>query len=192
MVMLAFIAAASALAMLALVSGRAVSHQQTLQGDGLREAVFRLARGTGALTPDSATADALRFDPEAGGFTVVVVAQPSDCDGNLGSFGFLGRRSIQPFVPHRLLLIQGSARDTIGLRFRLPPTLQHAGVELLSDRQRNTLRSLGHYATPALLLFDNTGTLRYAGQVASTPMALTVERDIILRLVTNNPAPPAP
>ncbi len=190
--LLALIAATAALAMIAILSNRSTGALRAVQGDELLDAARRAPQHATPLTEDSAASVTLRLDSDAGGFTAVVIAQAADCDGNLESFGLIDRGSIKPFVPHRLLLLQGSGVDTVGLRRRLPSTLKTARIELLSKRQRTTLRQLGHDATPTLLLFDNKQKLRYVGAIAPTPMARTVERDIITRLVTNNPIPTVP
>ncbi len=190
--MLGVIAASAAIAMLALLSTRASTVNPVGDGDGLREAVFRSAKEVVPTSADSAADSAVNIDTAAGNFIAVVIAQAADCDGNLSSFGIIDRRSIKPFIPHRLLLIEGSARDTIGLRYRLPAGLRTARVELLSNAQRSTLRALGHNATPAMLLFSRDGQLRYAGAVSGNPVSRTVERDIVTRLVSNYPGPLVP
>ncbi len=159
-------------------------------GATLHQAVRELAtKAPSSLHP----AAGLHFPDEAeGGYTAVIVAQPADCDGNLGVLGVLDRKSIAARVPHRLLLVEGSARDTVGLRQRLPMSLQRARMALLSEAQRTVLRQLGHVATPTLLLFNREHQLRYAGPTPPGPVERTVQLSVITRLVTNHPAPASP
>jgi hypothetical protein len=128
----------------------------------------------------------------AKGFTAVIVAQSKDCDGNLGVFGLFERPSISSHVPHRVLLVEGQAQDTLGLRDRLPRSLQQATLSVMSSTQRATMVALGHRSTPTLLLFDAEYRLRYAGASPPGPVERTVELSAIARLVTNNPNPLVP
>lgn len=126
------------------------------------------------------------------GFTAVIVAQAKDCDGNLGVFGLFDRPSISSHVPHRVLLFEGVAQDTVGLRDRLPSSLHDATLSVLSAAQRATMVALGHRSTPTLMLFDAEHRLRYAGASPPGPVERTVQLAAIARLVTNNPNPPVP
>ncbi len=144
-------------------------------------------RGAGATLLDAVQpADSTRA------FTAVIVAQAKDCDGNLGVFALFERPSISSHVPHRVLLVEGLAADTVGLRDRLPRSLQHATLAVLSSAQRGTMVALGHRSTPTLMLFDGEHRLRYAGASPPGPVERTVQLAAIARLVTNNPNPPVP
>lgn len=166
------------------------STPSTAAGTTMRAAVSDLV--SQASSQPRAERDDLSAAADEGGYAAVIVAQPADCDGNLGVLGLFDRKSIAARVPHRLLLVEGSASDTMGLRQRLPPSLQHARMALLSNSQRAVLRELGHVATPALLLFDRGRQLRYAGATPPGPVERTVQLAVITQLVRNLPQPATP
>ena len=174
------------------VTGLALRSTSPSTGSGatMREAVSDLVSPE-STRPDSAPVERWP-DVSQGGYTAVIVAQVADCDGNLGVFGLLDRPSIAIRIPHRLLLVEGMARDTLGLRQRLPASLQHARMAILSSAQRAVLRQLGHLATPSLLLFDRERQLRYAGATPPGPVERTVQLAVITQLVSNLPQPATP
>lgn len=118
-------------------------------------------------------------------FSAVVVAQPADCDGNLGFFAVFERPSLAGRIDSHHVLIQGTAPDTVALRNRLPRALRRARIELLADSHRALLHALGYRATPLLLLFDREQRLRYAGVVPMTSAERAVQLATITPLVTN-------
>lgn len=118
-------------------------------------------------------------------FSAVVVAQPADCDGNLGFFAVFERPSLAAHIDTHHVLIQGTGSDTVALRTRLPRALRHARIELLADSHRALLQALGYRATPLLLLFDRERRLRYAGVVPMTSAERAVQLATITPLVTD-------
>lgn len=186
--LLTLIAASAAVLSFGGLSMRAVSRPSN-NGDTLQQAVRDVIARSGSGSP---TADRSFDDAAEGGYTAVIIAQPADCDGNLGAFGLLDRELLAARIPHRLLLVQGSAADTVGLRRRLPESLQQAHMALLTREQRSLLRQLGHVATPSLLLFNRSRQLRYASTSPPDPVERTVQIAVITRLVTNHPEPATP
>lgn len=173
----------------------------TAIGDGIGTLVLMLMAAMVSATLMSArfarvqrstTATLLDAEKHTEGYTAVIIAQAKDCDGNLGVFGLFERPSISAHVPHRVLLVEGQAQDTVGLRDRLPRSLQQATLSVLSPSQRATMVALGHRSTPTLMLFDVEHRLRYAGASPPGPVERTVQLAAIARLVTNNPHPPVP
>lgn len=123
-------------------------------------------------------------DHAAQRFSAVVVAQPADCDGNLGFFAVFERPSLADHITTHRVLVQGTGRDTVALRNRLPRALRQARIELLAESHRTLLHALGYRATPLLLLFDRERRLRYAGMVPMTSAERAVQLATITPLVT--------
>jgi len=121
-------------------------------------------------------------------YKVVVVAQLADCNGNLGHFAALDRPSLRPLLRSRHLLIDGAARDTIGIRRRLPRGLASASLALLTKAQRSLLQSLGHTATPILALYDQRNRLLLISATPAGPIERTTFIRAVTRLVNNDPS----
>lgn len=101
----------------------------------------------------------------------VVVASPQDCRGNLSLAAVFARPAVRQAVGTPLLLINGTAADTLGLRPLLHRALARSDIHLLSAAQRRVLLMIGQRETPSLLLFDSAGRLRMATHVEANPVA---------------------
>lgn len=118
----------------------------------------------------------------------IVVASPHDCIGNLRFANVLSRRDVAAVVGVPELVVQGQARDTIGLRRMLPTLLESSTMRLLQPSERALLHAIGHHATPVMLLFDQEGHLRIATQVESDAVTRTAIARAITHFATRDPA----
>jgi hypothetical protein len=119
----------------------------------------------------------------------VIVAQRRDCNGNLSLASVLGRRDIAAAIPYRTVLVDGTASDTTELRARLPRALAGASIHLLHPDERRLLRTIGHVATPVLLLFDAQSRLQLSATVSPDPVQVVALRRAIWHLAVNDPQP---
>ena len=126
---------------------------------------------------------------DSGRMQVVVVAQRRDCEGNLSFASYFTRSRLRGQVVVRQLLVEGSAADTIGLRPRLPTALRGVRMSLLESRERETLRAMGHLATPVFLLLDAESRLVAAIPVDPDPVHRIAFLRSITHLVTRDPKP---
>lgn len=133
------------------------------------------------------------FRPPAGrdsaAMDAVFVASRADCSGNLLLSNILASRGVQAVLGTPELVLQGSPRDTIGLRGLLPFALRKSPIRLLSDGEKRFLHAIGHHATPVLLVFDRERRLRVASQVDPDPVARVALARAVRHLVTLDPSP---
>ncbi|MEP6779304.1 MAG: hypothetical protein ABJC26_05395 [Gemmatimonadaceae bacterium] len=122
-------------------------------------------------------------------YSVVVVAQRSDCSGNLRQLSFLDRTAIARATPHRYLLLAGPPSDTVGLRALLPLSLRRARITVLNSGQRALLNQVGHDESPTMALFDGRNRLLLISATPADPYARTVFVRAVARILSNNPTP---
>jgi hypothetical protein len=118
---------------------------------------------------------------------LVVVAQRRDCDGNLAFAGAFAHPRLHQQVVVRQLLIEGRARDTVGLRQRLPRLLQRVPMALLDERERSALQAFGHRATPLFLLLDSESRLLATIPIHPDPVRRTAFMRAVAHLVNVDP-----
>jgi hypothetical protein len=121
-------------------------------------------------------------------FRAVFVAQRADCNGNLSLANLVATGSARKNTAPPELIIQGSSRDTMGLRLELPFALRNSPLRLLRREEQTWLHDIGHHATPVLLLFDHESRLRIASHVDADPVARVALGRAITHLVTDDPS----
>jgi hypothetical protein len=118
----------------------------------------------------------------------IFVAQRADCNGNLSLANMVATGPVRHHTAPVELIIQGGARDTVGLRLELPFGLRNSPLRLLRAEEQTWLHDIGHHATPVLLLFDHEARLRMASHVDADPVARVALRRAITHLVTDDPS----
>lgn len=129
-----------------------------------------------------------RAAPDDVRFRAVFVAQRADCNGNLSLANVVATGPTRKNTAPPELIVQGGARDTIGLRLELPFALRRSPLRLLRPEEQQWLHDIGHHATPVLLLFDHESRLRIASHVDANPVARVALGRAITHLVTDDPS----
>ncbi len=132
--------------------------------------------------------DSDRAAPTDVRFRAVFVAQRADCNGNLSLANVVATGPARKNTAPPELIIQGSPRDTVGLRLELPFALRNSPLRLLRPEEQAWLHDIGHHATPVLLLFDHESRLRVASHVDANPVARVALGRAITHLVTDDPS----
>lgn len=117
----------------------------------------------------------------------IVVASASDCRSNLSIASAINRPTLKSRLGSVQLIVQGTAEDTVGLRSRTTGAISRGAIRLLTPEQRAYIHSLGHHATPIVLVFDGAGRLRLAGHAEAEPSARVALARAINHIVAVTP-----
>jgi len=130
--------------------------------------VFDAVRATPARTLrnamqqyDAPTAPGARQPPHV---SAAVLLQRRDCSGNLRMLHVLHRGAARDRIRLAVIWFAGSVTDSTAIRSELPPWTAEIPLRPAPKDVLQQLAALGHTTTPALLVADQEGRVRFATQ----------------------------
>ena len=93
-----------------------------------------------------------------------VVLQKKDCTGNLRILDLVHRRRVRDNLRVRVIWYAGPHADSTFLRAALPAWTKSIPLVPLSAQTFESLSSLGHTSTPALVVLDQSARVRFVTQ----------------------------
>ena len=151
--------AASAL----LLAGVLIDAARAAPRDGLRT---ELARHVGVRKPGAP-------------IQAAVLLQREDCTGNTRLFDLLHRPQIRDRLQLAVIWYVGPDQDTTAIRSLIPPWTRHTRLQRVPGAAMSELMRLGHRSTPALVVLDQEGRVRFTSQSPRSAREFAGLRQII-------------
>ena len=93
-----------------------------------------------------------------------VLLQRSDCTGNIRLFDLLHRPHIRDRLQLAVIWYVGPDKDTTAIRSLMPAWTQHTRLQRVPGAAMAELMRLGHRSTPAIVVLDQEGRVRFTSQ----------------------------
>jgi hypothetical protein len=93
-----------------------------------------------------------------------VLLQRADCTGNIRLFDLLHRPGVRDRLRLAVIWYVGPDTDTTAIRSLLPAWTREAPLERVPGAAMGELIRLGHRSTPAIVMLDQEGRVRFTSQ----------------------------